>query len=118
MTYSNIFYFKKICKIGGTEQFLYEIAKKYNMYDITVFYDEADEWQLKRLKELVRCRKHIEGQKIVCEKDFFNFNLDMIEDVEAKEYYFVSHAIYQELGYKPPIDNPKLTHYIGVSQYS
>ena len=25
----NLFYFRKINKIGGTEQFLYEIAKKY-----------------------------------------------------------------------------------------
>ena len=38
----NLFYFRKINAIGGTEQFLYEIAKKYNDYDITVLYDEAD----------------------------------------------------------------------------
>ena len=42
----------------------------------------------------------------------------MIEDVEADECYFVSHANYEELGYKPPIDHPKLTNYIGVSQFS
>ena len=36
--YNNVFYFKKINKIGGTEQFLYEIAKKYNKYDITIIY--------------------------------------------------------------------------------
>ena len=42
----------------------------------------------------------------------------MIDDVEADEYYFVSHANYEELGYKPPIDNSKLTHYIGVSQFA
>lgn len=47
----------------------------------------------------------------------------MINDVEAEEYYFVSHANYEELhrvhgGYIPPIDNDKLTHYIGVSQFS
>ena len=35
----NVFYFKSINKIGGTEQFLYEIAKKYHEYDITVYYD-------------------------------------------------------------------------------
>ena len=38
--------------------------------------------------------------------------------VEPNDYYFISHAIYQELGYKPPIDHPKLNHFIGVSQYS
>ena len=114
----NIFYFRIICKIGGTEQFLYEIAKKYKDWDITVFYDSADASQLKRLREFVRCKQRTKGEKVVCDKAFFNFNIDMIEDVEAKEYYFISHANYQELGYKPPIENEKLTNYIGVSKFS
>ena len=114
----NIFYFKKICKIGGTEQFLYEIAKKYSNWDITVYYDEADQKQLERLKKFVRCKKHVPGEIIKCEKAFFNFNIDIINDVEAKEYYFVSHANYEVLGYKPPIENKKLTKLIGVSQFS
>ena len=114
----NIFYFRRISAIGGTEQFLYEIAKKYHKLDITVFYDEADPQQVKRLRKYVRCQKRIKGQKVECTKAFFNFNIDMIEDVEAKDYYFISHAIYQELGYKPPIHHEKLNHFIGVSQYS
>ena len=116
--FDNIYYFKKICKIGGTEQFLYEIAKKYHKYDITIFYDEADPYQLKRLRKYLRCKKRVKGEIVKCKKAFFNFNIDMIDDVEANEYIFVSHAIYQELGYKPPIDHPKLTSCIGVSQYS
>ena len=115
---NNIFYFKKICKIGGTEQYLYEIAKKYNNLDITIFYDEADIFQLERLRKYIRCKKRIPGEKIQCKKAFYNFNIDMIEDIEAKEHIFVSHAIYQELGYKPPINHQKLTKIIGVSQYS
>lgn len=123
LTYANIFYFKRICKIGGTEQFLYEIAKKYKDYDITVFYDDADINQLRRLRKLVRCKKHIKGEIVKCNKAFFNFNLDMIDDVDAEEYYFVSHANYEELhkvhgGCIPPIKNEKLTHYIGVSQFA
>lgn len=118
MTYSNIFYFRRIAKIGGTEQFLYEIAKKYKEWDITVFYDEADSYQLQRLRQYVRCIKRKPGEIIKCKKAFFNFNIDMIEDVKAEEYTFVSHAIYQEIGYKPPIENPKLNKFIGVSQYS
>lgn len=116
----NLFYFRKICKIGGTEQFLYEIAKKYNNYDIAVLYDEADPSQLKRLSKLIRCIKRVPGKKYECDRAFFNFNLDAIEDVISRENYycFVSHAIYQELGYKPPIEHPKLNHYIGVSQFS
>ena len=118
MLKSNIYYFKKISKIGGTELFLYEIAKRYYEYDITIFYDEADEFQLKRLRQYLKCKKHFKGEKIKCDKAFLNFNIDIIDDVEANEYYFVSHAIYQEIGYHPPINHPKLTHFIGVSQYA
>lgn len=123
MKYKNIFYFRVISAIGGTEQFLYEIAKKYNKYDITIFYDEADIFQLQRLKKLVRCKKRVRGEVVKCNRAFFNFNLDMIDDVEADEYFFVSHANYEELhkvhgGYIPPIKNEKLTHYIGVSQFA
>lgn len=123
MTYGNIFYFFRLAPIGGTEQFLYEIAKKYKDYDITVVYDTGDLNQVKRLKQYVRVIKHKKGEIIKCNKAFFNFNLDIINDVEAKEYYFISHANYEELnrvhgGYVPPIDNPKLTHYVGVSQFA
>lgn len=118
--YNNIFYFKKINKIGGTEQFLYEIATKYKDWDITVFFDAADINQLKRLRKYVRCQKRVKGEKVICKRAFFNFNIDMIDDVVSTENYyaFVSHANYEELGYKPPIDHPKLTHFFGVSQFA
>ena len=116
--FNNIFYFRKLCKIGGTEQFLYEIAKKYNKYDITVFYDVGDLKQVKRLEQYVRVIKRVKGQKVKCKKVFFNFNINMIDDVEAEEYWFVAHANYQELGYEPPIKNNKIDHYLGVSGFS
>jgi hypothetical protein len=120
--YSNVFYFKKISAIGGTEQFLYEIAKKYNKYDITIFYDEADKEQLNRLRKLVRVKKRT-GEKIECEKAFLNFNIDMIDDLIAKEIIFVSHANYTLLhkelgGYIPPVNNPKINKIIGVSKFA
>ena len=67
----NIFYFRVISRIGGTEQFLYEIAKKYKDWDITVFYDSADPSQLKRLRKFVRCKQRVKGEKVVCDKAFF-----------------------------------------------
>lgn len=125
MVYSNIFYFRKISKIGGTEQFLYEIAKKYCNYDVTIFYDEADEEQLQRIRKKVRCKKRIKGETVVCDRAFFNFNIDMIDDVYSVENYycFVAHANYEELqnahrGYIPPIMHPKLNRFIGVSQFA
>lgn len=78
--------------------------------------------QLQRLREKVRCIKYY-GQKVECENAFYNFNIEMIEDVTAKEHTFVSHANYEELhkahgGYIPPINNPKLTRLIGVSDFA
>ena len=114
----NIFYFNSINTIGGTEQFLYEIAKKYKDWDITIFYKKADHNQLTRLKKYVRCKKYKEGEIIHCKKAFYNFNIDIIDFVEAKDHIFVSHANYEELGYKPPINHPKLTGFMAVSDFA
>ena len=116
--YSNIYYFKRICRIGGTEQFLYEMAKKYHKYDITILYDDADFEQLMRLKKLVRCIRRKNGVVYQAKKAFYNFNIDAIDQIQADEHIFVCHAIYQELGYQPPIDHPKITKIIGVSKYA
>lgn len=113
----NIYYFRVISAIGGVEQFLYEIAKKYYKYDLTIYYDKADPYQLKRLENLVRCVKREKGKKVYCDKAFFNFNTDMIDDVIAKEYIFVIHANFEELGYHPEL-HPKVTKYIGVSKFA
>lgn len=116
--FANLFYFKRILRIGGTEQFLYEIAKKYHQYDITILYDDAEFEQLVRLRKLVRCIRREQGKKYYAKKAFFNFNVDAISQVEADECIFVCHAIYQQLGYKPPIDHPKISKILGVSQYA
>lgn len=115
---ANIYYFRKISRIGGTEQFLYEIAKKYHKYDLTILYDEADFDQLMRLRKLVRCIRRKRGQKYYAERAFYNFNIEAINQIEADEHIFVCHAIYQELGYKPPIDHPKITKLLAVSKYA
>ena len=116
--YSNIFYFKYICKIGGTEQFLWELAKKYYKYDITVVCDRADEYQLQRLRKLVRAIVRKPDQKFKCKKAFLNFNADLIPFLEAEKIIFVSHAIFQEIGYHPPIHHEEITDYIAVSKYA
>lgn len=118
MFYKNIFYFRLIKAIGGTEQFLYEIAKKYNNWDITILCDNIDPAQRARLLKFVRVIVRVPNQEYECDRAFFNFNLDAIDFIKAKKYFFISHANYEELGYKPPIDNDKLTDYIGVSQFA
>ncbi len=116
--FANIYYFRLINRIGGTEQFLYELAKKYHKYDLTIMYDECDFDQLMRLKKLVRCIRRNRGKKYYAKRAFYNFNIEAIEQIEADEHIFVCHAIYQELGYKPPINHPKISKVIGVSKYA
>ena len=66
--YSNLFYFRKLSRIGGTEQFLWEIAKKYHKYDIAMIFDVADSNQIQRLRTLVRCIIRKPNQKYKCKK--------------------------------------------------
>lgn len=116
--YANIFYFRLILKIGGTEQFLYEIAKKYHKKDIVVLYDRADLDQLARLKKLVRCIQRDPNVTYKAKRAFYNFNLDAIDQIEADEHIFVTHAIYQNIALIPPVNHPKLTRWIGVSKFA
>ena len=112
--FCSIIYFRHINTIGGIETWLYQLAKKYSDYDITIFYKTGDANQIKRLKKYVRCVKY-KDQHINCKKAFFNFNLDIIDNVEADEYIQIAHGDYKSMGVKPNT-HPKITKYIGVSQ--
>ena len=116
--FANIYYFRVISRIGGTEQFLYEMAKKYHKYDLVILYDECDFDQLIRLRKLVRCIRRKPNEKYYAEKAFYNFNIEAIDQIEAKEHIFICHAVYQELEFEPPIDHPKLTAILAVSKYA
>lgn len=110
----NIFYFYKINEIGGIETFFYYLAKKYKNYDITIYYQEGSNEQIKRLRKYVRVKQY-QGERIKCDKAFFNFNLDIIDNVEAKEYYQIAHGDYKASGDIPSVSK-KVTKYLGVSQ--
>lgn len=117
--YANIYYFYYLNIIGGTETFLYQLSKKYNKYDLVIFYTKADPNQLARLKQYVKCIKFV-GQEIYCQKAFFNYGIDIIDHVHADEYNLVVHADYEALmkknpNFKPAV-HPKINHYIGVSK--
>ncbi len=118
-TYTNVYYFYYLNAIGGTETFLYQLAKKYKNYDLTIFYRYADPNQLRRLRKYARCIQFV-GQEIYCEKVFFNYGMDIIDNVHAKKYYCVIHADYEAMkksnpNFKPVI-HPKINEYIGVSK--
>ena len=111
---TNLFYFKDLNAIGGVETFFYYMAKKYNVtHDITIVYVNADLAQLIRLSKYAKCIKYV-GQKFKCKKVFFNYNMDIINDVEAEEYYAIIHGDYLDYGITP-LQHPKIKKYIGVS---
>lgn len=110
----NIFYFRNISEIGGIETFFYQLAKKYSKNDITIYYSIANLNQLNRLKQYVRVKQY-KGEHIECEKSFFNFNLDIIDNVTAKEYIQILHGDYINLGICPQT-HPKITKYLAVSE--
>lgn len=111
----NMFYFYNINKIGGVENFFYELAKKYNKFDIVVYYTSGDPDQIKRLRKYITVKKYNEGDIIECEKAFFNYKANIIENVIAQEYYMIIHADYKQQRVVPNT-HPKITKYIGVSQ--
>lgn len=111
----NVFYFWHINVIGGIETFFYEMVKKYSDdHDITIVYRTGDEEQIRRLKKYVRVKKY-NGETLECEKCFFNFNLDIIDKVKAKEYIQIIHGDYKAMKLKPNT-HPKITKYIAVSK--
>lgn len=110
----NIFYFRVINAIGGIESFFYYLAKKYQDWDITIYYEVGDPVQIKRLKKFVRVKRY-NGELIKCDKAFFNFNLDIIDNVQAKEYIQIAHGDYKAMNLKPNT-HPKITKCLGVSK--
>lgn len=111
--HANLIYMPYLNVIGGTEQFVYELAKKYYMYDIAVIYKEAHPKQLERLKQFVRVI-HYDKQKFKCKKLFCNYATDICKDVEAEEYIQVIHAMYRTNKIRP-VNEPKITKYLAVS---
>ena len=55
--YTNVFYISHFNVIGGIETYIYELAKKYHKYDITVVYSSGDSKQIARLRKYVRVIK-------------------------------------------------------------
>lgn len=114
MKYKNVFYFRSLNVIGGTETFLYYMAKKYKNYDITIICNNGDQNQINRLRKYARVIIY-NGEKIRCEKVFFSYNYDIIDNVEADEYIQIIHADYKSIKTKPNL-HPKITKYIAVSE--
>lgn len=116
--FRNIFYIANLNHIGGVETMFWQMAKKYGKtHDITIIYRTGDKDQIARLKSLVRCIQWRDGMRFKCEKAFFNINRDIIEYIDADEYYQIIHADYK--AYKLRHDpHPDLHKFIAVSENS
>ena len=113
--HANIFYMPYLNVIGGTEQFIYEIAKKYNKYDIAVIYKTGHEKQLQRLRKLIPIYQYSKLEKIKCINFFCNYATDICNQVEAEHYIQIIHAMYKTNRVKP-VDEPLIQRYLAVSE--
>lgn len=111
--YSNVFYIPHFNVIGGIETYIYELAKKYSKYDITVVYSYGDYKQIARLTKYVRVIKN-NGEKIKCKRLFIMYksNLDLFE---ADEIIQIIHADYEAQKLKPNLD-PRINEHYAVSK--
>lgn len=114
-----IYYFSLLNTIGGIETFFYQLGLKYHDRDIIIYYKKADPIQLKRLSQYFECREY-QGEKIICEQAIFNFNLDIIDNVEANEYVLVIHGDYADQKRRGQLlgipKHEKITKVIAVSK--
>lgn len=113
---TNLFYFHTLNSIGGIETFFWNMAQKYGKdFDITILYRNGDPEQVKRLAELVRVKKYKDGETVKCKRAFVAFNTDILDNIEAEEYFQMLHGDYRSLGVLPQ-KHPKLQEYVACSQ--
>lgn len=112
----NVFYFRDLNIIGGIETFFYQLGFKYGKdFDITVYYRTGHPQQVEKLSKVVHVRRYYDGQKIRCKRVFLCFSLDIINNVEAEEYYQMLHGDYTAIKVFPD-RNPKIQKRIAVSK--
>ncbi len=109
----NVFYFKNIGSIGGCESWFYYLSRLYK--NIIIYYRIGSPEQIKRLARNVEIHQYKEGEIIECDRFFCCYAPDIIDNVNAKEYYHVIHCDYKKVWFSP-ILHPKFNHYIAVSK--
>lgn len=113
--FNNCFYISHINSIGGIETFFYYLSKNFADKDITFIYRTGDEDQVARLRKYARVIRFVPGIKIKCKKLFLNYNIDLIDYIDADEYIQIIHSAYKAGGIMPNT-HPNITKYIGVSE--
>lgn len=104
----NVFYMHKLSAIGGVESYLYYMSK---LYDIEVYYSEANIEQVKRLSKNIPVHKYT-GKPIECDRLFSNYKFSAT--TTAKEKYHIIH--YDPLNVRFGTTYEDGWKYIGVSK--
>ena len=117
---TTIWYFYHLNEIGGIETFFYQLGKMFSDRDITIVYQSGHPKQIDRLSSYFKLHKYRPGEKFICKQAIFNFNLDIIDSIEAEEYIAVLHGDYKDMKKRGqllgiPI-HEKITRYVGVSK--
>lgn len=86
-----------LADIGGIESWLYYLAKKYNVGQITVLYSIGSLNQVKRLSQYVNVIQYT-GQKITCNKIIFTMTTYIPQELyeNAKQKYLIVHCRYNK----------------------
>lgn len=111
---NNIYWVGNLNVIGGVETAIYELAKQFQDYDFVIYYNSIPQNQLKRLQKYVRCVKY-KGEKLKCKKFFCNYDISIIDNVEAEEYIEIVHCVFKYNKLKPHTHN-KITKYYAVGK--
>jgi len=93
-----VIYTKFLEKIGGIETWVYYIAKKYNIGQITLLYYSGDLEQIRRLERYIKTVQYT-GQPIKCNKIIFTMaqTVDPTLYESSKERYLLVHANYGKI---------------------
>lgn len=79
---------------GGIETWMFNIAKRWGKtHDITIYFDNADDKQLRRLQRLVRCEEYV-GQDIEVDTAIWCYDFLGFNTTKAKRKIHVVHADY------------------------
>lgn len=111
---NNIYWVGNLNVIGGVETAIYELAKQFQDYDFVIYYNSIPQNQLKRLQKYVRCVKY-KGEKLKCRKFFCNYDISIIDNVEAEEYIEIVHCVFKYNKLKPHTHD-KITKYYAVGK--
>lgn len=113
-----IIYFRHFNSLGGTEQWIYEMAKAYPKR-FTLLFSTGDGRQIERFNRYVRVWHYDPNEHYVCRRAYFCINQEAADSIESTENYyaFITHSIFMEHGFSFPL-HPKINHVIANSRFA